>query len=343
MAETSAKAREERFVHAVARAGLYTSIAGAVILTLVLLGNLYIIPFKHTPASWLRLIVIAGPVISGLLGFVSTGSTWYGRWRIVRRKERYNIRDDMLDQALNAPDNLQNLPNQLGCLSKLGPTVLAASIIVCLFTFAPAPLGFIGSGVNGTNIAVISTTTATTTTTVVATPMPTAKPGRPYPTATPAPGQPTATPAPGQPTPTTVPPTATLIPPTPTTVPTATSTPTPHVDVRLSPTSASETCSGPYSAPPVRLVVDNTRSNIAVGWQLTFTYAAGFTNPWGSGAPNQGNVAAGKTTTITLTPNGNNCYSASYAGTPFVAHVTLTSGGTGSLAFTLTLYHSPPT
>lgn len=335
MAETSAKAREERFVHLVARAGLATSIAGAVILTVVLLGNLYIIPFKHTPASWLRLFVIFGPVLSSLLGFVSTGSTWYGRWRIVRRKERYDVRDDALDQALNLPDELQNLPNQLGCLSRLGPTVLAASLIVCLFTFMPGPLGFIGNGINGANIAVNDTSTSTTaTTTAVATPKPTAKPGNHHPTATPIPVQPTATSAP---------PTATPIPPTPTTAPTATPTPTPHVDVRLSPTNPNDTCYSSGGAYDVKFTLDNTRSNIAVGWQLilTPTTAPNFTNPWASGKPSEGSVPAGKQTTITLSITGSNCPYASYAGTQLDGEVALTSGSSATLPFTLTLYHEP--
>ena len=79
MAESTERTLEARTAEAVARAGLITSIAGAVIMLMVLVGNLFIISLRQVPPGWLAIIVQTGPPFVAMIGFVGTGSTWYGR------------------------------------------------------------------------------------------------------------------------------------------------------------------------------------------------------------------------------------------------------------------------
>ncbi len=327
MAEHEALSREEQVAELVERAGFITSVAGAGILTLVLLGNLYIIPLHHAPAPWLRVLVTGGPIVCGLIGFISTGSTWYGRGRVALRKKRYDIRDDMMDQALDAPGNLQDLPNRLGCARAGGPGLLAISAILCLFTFAPAPLGVIGAGINGANQAVHD-----------ATPTPVAQITQSTPTV-----QATVTPTPtARPTPTAtaIPLTATPVPPTP--------TPTPVVKFFIRPTSQKDQCVQGNTAPPVSYTLDNTGSNVAVGWNVTFTAAPNFPDPWGTANATSGIIPAGKTATLTITPvnlpsGASTCASAVFGGSTLDAVVTLTKGSSGSTTISDTVFPQPST
>ncbi len=232
MAEHTHQGLEARAAEAVARAGLITSIVGATIMLAVLVGNLLVISLRRVPPSWLAVVVQVGPPLVALLGFIGTGSTWYGRWRILRRRAEYDVRDDLLDQALNAPGDAQGLPGQLGCAAALNPLVLMLGLLLCLTTFGPAPLDILGVGRNGANL----------------------------PAATPTPQVAIATPVPSP----------TAVPPTRTPVPTATSIPpTPVVAFVVKPTSSRTSCVTTTTATDVPLTLDNTGSTTAVGWGIT--------------------------------------------------------------------------
>lgn len=312
--ETHAPSFEDRFAEQFARIGLITSLLGAAIMAAVLLGNLYIIPFKHTPQPWLAILVLQGPALSALIGLASTGSTYYGRWRILRRKERYDVRDDLLDQALNTPENLQNLPNQLGCSSRLAPTVLLGALALCFFTYLPAPLGIFGGSFNTAQIVSTPTSIALVPT---ATPLPTA-------TTVPA----TATPLPTA--------TATPLPPTPTPPPAPTATPVPQVNFVLRPTTKTDSCAN-GTVGRTNLTLDNTKSASAVGWSISLDMLGTTGNPWATAYPAQGTLAAGKTSSVTLNPNGLICMVGGGTTQTFHAIVSLTSGGTGKWTFTETV------
>jgi hypothetical protein len=62
--------------------------------------------------------------------------------------------------------------------------------------------------------------------------------------------------------------------------------------------NASETCSGPV-APPYTVILDNTASNISVGWQFD---AASYSS-WASATPASGTVPVGQTASLQVIPN----------------------------------------
>jgi hypothetical protein len=88
--------------------------------------------------------------------------------------------------------------------------------------------------------------------------------------------------------------------------------------------------------PPVNVTLDNTGSNVDVGWKVTITDKDGPGSVWATAKPTSGTIPAGKTAQITITPANDVCgkpipqsFAASYH-----AIVTLTTGGTGSFTFT---------
>jgi hypothetical protein len=300
MIEQHPPSLEQRTAEAVARAGLITSIIGAVIMLAVLVGNIIVISLRHVPPSWLAVIVQVGPPAVALLGFVGTGSTWYGRWRIIRRRAKYDVRDDVVDQALNAPGELQGLPRQLGCVAVVNPLLLAAGLLLCLVTFAPEPIGFLGMARNDTNHPA-ATPTAQVSSVPTVEPTLTAAP-----TAT---TQPTAT--------------ATSIPPTA----------TPVVAFKVSPTKASDntTQCNADTADPVKLKLDNTGSTIAVGWSVTGI------DSWAKPSASSGTVPAGKAVQLTLTIT--NCLTVpTNSFVDEQGTINLTSGGHGTITFMVRIF-----
>lgn len=314
MAETTPPSREVQFAERIERLGLYASIMGAVILVAVILGNLYIIPFKHADTAWLLLVVHQGPVVCGLIGILGTASTFYGRGRIVLRKKKYDVRDDLTDQALDAPSKLQDLPNRLGCTSALGPGVLAMSLLLLVLTFGPSPLGVLGNGINAANIGVGT-----------ATPIPSQTAVAVVPTAT---SRPTAT----------LVPTATEIPPTATSVPTAMPTVV-KFTAKLAPIT--QYCS--QGIGPITVTLDNSGSNVAVEWQIsitdTYNNANNMPTIWAQASTSKGIIAAGQSQTLTLMVNSDFCVSSiNKPAQTFHATVTLTKGGASSTVLAETLY-----
>jgi len=90
--------------------------------------------------------------------------------------------------------------------------------------------------------------------------------------------------------------------------------------------------------PPVTITLDNTGSNVDVGWKVTMRETIPrTTTPWATVDQSQGTVSAGKTAQIKLTPNPSTCTYSSLNGTPWHADVSLTSGGSGTQTFTYTI------
>jgi hypothetical protein len=104
-------------------------------------------------------------------------------------------------------------------------------------------------------------------------------------------------------------------------------------------------------SPPVPnlvLTLDNTGSNVAVGWQITAREAPDRLNPnpnnikWAYFDAVGGSVPAGKTAQVTIKPyywsdSDNLCWWTSPSDVPYHAVVTLTSGGAGTFTFTYTV------
>jgi hypothetical protein len=116
----------------------------------------------------------------------------------------------------------------------------------------------------------------------------------------------------------------------PTAAPTPTPTPKPVVSFLVSPTKVSGDCKSGLKAFPITF--DNTGSNVAVDWSISFVQFQGV--DWGTASPAKGQAAAGKTDGTTIAPNSAICnniktttsftLNVSYAGTstPVVYTVT---------------------
>ncbi len=89
----------------------------------------------------------------------------------------------------------------------------------------------------------------------------------------------------------------------------------------------------PGNPPPVTITLDNSASNVDVGWSITMRETLPQSNqPWAVVDQSQGTVAAGQTAQVTLTPNPGIC--PNYAATPYHADIALSSGGSGTDTFT---------
>jgi hypothetical protein len=130
------------------RVGVVASLLAALLLSAVLVANVAVLGFGYPPDATLALFLQATPVICLFLGNLATLITFYGMYRILRRKDEYNIRDDLKGHAADLPGRLQGVPaqlaRQLGCTGMLSATTLAASLVVTGLTFAPQPFRGLG-------------------------------------------------------------------------------------------------------------------------------------------------------------------------------------------------------
>jgi serine/threonine protein kinase len=131
----------------------------------------------------------------------------------------------------------------------------------------------------------------------------------------------------------------------------------PVVNFFINPTSTSYDCNANpgVPAPSTIFTLDNTGSNIDVGWQITVNDPPNFVRffgvDWASLSATQGTVAAGSSIPITLLPYTNSTTGGGVCtseGTippsayPWTVTVTLTSGGSGSYTFTYYITATPP-
>jgi hypothetical protein len=135
------------------RIGVVASLLTALLLSAVLAANVAVIGLGYPPEVTLALFLQATPVICLFLSNLATLITFYGTYRILRRKDEYQVRDDLKGHAADLPGRLQGVPAQLarrlGCTGMLSATTLAASLVVTGLTLAPQPfrgLGVIGVG-----------------------------------------------------------------------------------------------------------------------------------------------------------------------------------------------------
>jgi len=202
----------DSFAERLSHWGLLCSIATAIILSIVLIGDVFIYVIRSSLPSLVKSGILLGASIAVATGLVSTLTTHYGHWRLVRGHNKLNLKEEATDQLLDVPDKLQGLPKELakriGCMNTVTGSLLVVSVGVFLLNIVPALAasgGIISAATTQAPTATVSTTTVSgiaTSTDIPASP--TAIP----PTATPIP--PTATPFP--PTATPVPPTATPMP-----------------------------------------------------------------------------------------------------------------------------------
>ncbi|MBA3824390.1 MAG: hypothetical protein H0X24_10915 [Ktedonobacterales bacterium] len=143
------------------------------------------------------------------------------------------------------------------------------------------------------------------------------------PVTTPPPATPTPAGQPTQVPPTTVPPTS--VPPT--------ATHAPVVHFAVTPSKQTQSCSQTLTNP--FLTLDNTGSQVDVGWKVTITEKAPDGNPWATPSLTSGTVPANNSQALTLTLEPSLCRIQTQ--TVYHATITLTSGGTGNFVFTETI------
>jgi hypothetical protein len=306
----------------IARIGFLTSLTSAIILVMVMLGNIVIAVFHVSVGGALWLIVQAGPPIAAGAGGVGTASSYYGYWRILRRLERFEVRKEAADKALDIlPGQLQQVPHALarrmGCANRFSLLTCVASTIICVLTLGPGPIHVLGAAL---------APTPTQPPSALATPTP------------PLAALPTATPS-GMTTPTaTVQPTATIIPKATSTKSPAPS-PTPTIALALTTgANVSQQCP-PFAATLTSypLILDNTRSTVAVSWSMTFDNDP-MGNPWATTNPLTGSVPAGQRQSLTITPaDPPLCADLPHLGQAFPLHITIHYGANRVLTATDTV------
>jgi hypothetical protein len=130
------------------RIGVVASLLTALLLSAVLAANVAVLGLGYPPGVTLALFLQATPVICLFLSNLATLITFYGTYRILRRKDEYNVRDDLKGHAADLPGRLQGVPAQLarrfGCTGMLSATMLAASLVVTGLTLAPQPFRGLG-------------------------------------------------------------------------------------------------------------------------------------------------------------------------------------------------------
>jgi hypothetical protein len=130
------------------RVGVVASLLAALLLSAVLAANVAVLGLGYPPDTPLALFLQATPVICLFLGNLATLIAFYGTYRILRRKDEYNLRDDLKGHAADLPGRTQGLPAQLvrqvGCMGMLSATVFAASLVVTGLTLAPQPFRGLG-------------------------------------------------------------------------------------------------------------------------------------------------------------------------------------------------------
>jgi hypothetical protein len=78
-----------------------------------------------------------------------------------------------------------------------------------------------------------------------------------------------------------------------------TASPKPTIAFVLTPAQVNGSCKAGLA--PFQLKLDNTKSNVAVGWSVAFA-ASSYPGPWGSAKPASGQVPAGQSATVMITP-----------------------------------------
>jgi hypothetical protein len=266
---------------------VYAVYGATAVTLLVIAGDVDVLATHPRLMGLLALIVAGGPLVAMVFSSFASWTNYYGVWRVVRGKDEYDVGQDLKSHAADIPQAVQAmLAGRRGCLPAASVALLFVSLVLTgLSTVPPSTpgIGALGSWQHHRMPGDV----------VLATPTPT-------PT-----GVPTATALP------TATATATL---TATATATATPTPPPVINFTISPLSVP--AAGPWTGcvngsppPPQPLVLDNSKSTVAVSWRVSSLSSFPSGAPWASvtdsaGKPvSSGTVPAGKSQTITVNPD----------------------------------------
>jgi hypothetical protein len=99
----------ERLARRVRRAGLWASILSALILTAILILNYVLYPRGLVDIGTLNLLIQVAALVTPVLGAIGALATYFGWWRILRRRRlklKEVVTDQLRDQALDIPGRL---------------------------------------------------------------------------------------------------------------------------------------------------------------------------------------------------------------------------------------------
>jgi streptogramin lyase len=176
----------------IAGVGLLASMVAALLLTVVLVGDVAILVFAYTPSTGQLTVLRVGPPVALGLGTISSSATWYHWLRLLAhwlfRKEQPNVPKEAeglaKDELLGVPGGLdqhvrQHGRERRGCRSRLrgcnGQIALSAvvgGVIVTVATLGPGPVRVLAEGPFG----MVSPTPISSMPTPSPTPSPTVAP-----------------------------------------------------------------------------------------------------------------------------------------------------------------------
>lgn len=148
----------------IARLAWLSTVTSALLLTATLAGNALLLLLGARPTLWLLALVDIGPLIAVFLSNIATFAGYYGSWRIVARRDEYDVAGDAKNQLAQVPGMLQDLPAQLrrrlGCLQSAALLTFALAVATTVATLAPPPFRVLGAALGPSPMA---TATATAT------------------------------------------------------------------------------------------------------------------------------------------------------------------------------------
>jgi hypothetical protein len=307
--ERKAVGASARVSQVIGQLGVYATYLAAALFLLVIFGDLRVLLDRAPLTNWLGPLVVIGPVVALQLSTLASYINFYGVWRVARRKDEYEAKQDLKSHAADLPQAAQALlAGRAGCLPTASVALVFCSLVLLGITLLPPATPMVGAlgvwnhGIDG--VALIT------------------NPGTQ--------GGPSVTPA------TVVTPVPTLAPTaTPTPIPTATPTQVPVIiKFAVSPTTASYDCQQGLSIPPVTLKLDTTGSTVPVEWT-----APGVS--WATLSSTSGIVPANSNqSAITVTPNTNVC-SLSYSNGSVWA-VTIAPKGAATQTFRYSIFGIVP-
>jgi hypothetical protein len=84
----------------------------ALLLSAALAANVAVLGLGYPPDVTRALFLQATPVICLFLSNLAMFLTFYGTYRLLRRKDEYQVRDDLKGHAADLPGRLQGVPAQ---------------------------------------------------------------------------------------------------------------------------------------------------------------------------------------------------------------------------------------
>jgi hypothetical protein len=115
------------------RIGIWATFVAAIVLSAVVIARGLIYLWRVPEVGVVALVTRTGPLVGLLLMTIAGYINYYGTWRIVRHRDRYNVREDLKSHAADVPAALA----RLGCLTTLIPLLYGTSLAATALTITP--------------------------------------------------------------------------------------------------------------------------------------------------------------------------------------------------------------